>query len=209
VNRDQIAQQSAGFNLGPECNLYRRFMDKYSFTALSYETDVDLMLVAVVREEEGAIVMKRLRLFFVSLLALSALLVPVAARQYLPLPAEIATRSYSPAVVTKGGKTVWLAGVTTLKDEQGKSLAGDVEGQTRFIFREIARNLEKLGGKLEDVVTMTVFLTDARNGAEFAKVRKEVFPKNAPASAQVTVAALAVPGFLVEVQCVAVIGDEP
>jgi enamine deaminase RidA (YjgF/YER057c/UK114 family) len=130
------------------------------------------------------------------------------AREYLPLPPEMAGRSYSPAVVTKGGKVVWLAGVTTLKDEQGKSLAGDVEGQTRFIFREIGRNLEKAGGKLSDVVTMTVYLTDARYGGDFAKVRKEVFPTNAPASAQITVSALAVPGFMVEVQAIAVIGDE-
>jgi enamine deaminase RidA (YjgF/YER057c/UK114 family) len=132
----------------------------------------------------------------------------IAAREYLPLPPEMAGRSYSPAVVTKGGRVVWLAGVTTLKDEQGKSLAGDVEGQTRFIFREIGRNLEKLGGKLTDVVTMTVYLTDARYGMDFAKVRKEVFPTKAPASAQITVPALAIPGFLVEVQAVAVIGDE-
>ena len=131
------------------------------------------------------------------------------ARDYLSLPPEIASRSYSPAVVTKGGKTVWLAGVTTLKDEEGKSLAGDIEGQTRFVFREIERNLKKVGGKLDDIVYMTVYLTDARNGQEFSKVRKEVFPINKPASSQITVAALALPGFLIEIQCIAVIGDEP
>jgi enamine deaminase RidA (YjgF/YER057c/UK114 family) len=130
------------------------------------------------------------------------------AREYLPLPPEMAGRSYSPAVVTKGGRTVWLAGVTTLKDEQGKSLAGDVEGQTRFIFREIERNLKKLGGELNDVVYMTAYLTDARYGADFAKVRKEVFPKNPPSSSQITISALAVPGFMVEVHAIAVIGDE-
>jgi 2-iminobutanoate/2-iminopropanoate deaminase len=131
------------------------------------------------------------------------------AREYLPLPAEMAGRTYSPGVVTKGGKTIWLAGVTTLKDEQGKSLAGDVEGQTRFIFREIERNLAKVGGKLDDIVYMTVYLTDARSGTDFTKVRREVFSKNAfPASSQVTVATLALPGALVEVACVAVVGDE-
>ena len=132
-----------------------------------------------------------------------------AAREYLSLPPEMASRSYSPAVVTKGGKTVWLAGVTTLKDEEGKSLAGDIEGQTRFIFREIGRNLEKVGGKLDDIVYMTVYLTDVRNGVEFSKVRKEVFPVNKPASSQITVSALALPGFLIEIECIAVIGDEP
>lgn len=130
------------------------------------------------------------------------------AREYLPLPPEIAGRSYSPAVVTKGGRIVWLAGVTTLKDEQGKSLAGDIEGQTRFIFREIERNLKKVGGKLTDVVYMTVYLTDARNGTQFAKVRREVFPKDPPSSSQITISALAVPGFLIEVHAIAVIGDE-
>ena len=130
------------------------------------------------------------------------------AREYLPLPPEMAGRSYSPAVVTKGGKIAWLAGVTTLTDEQGKSLAGDFEGQTRFIFREIGRNLEKLGGKLDDIVTMTVYLTDARYGSELSKIRKEVFPKNPPSSSQITVSALAVPGFMIEVHAIAVIGDE-
>lgn len=138
----------------------------------------------------------------------SAMFCSAYARDYLPLPKEFAGRSYSPGVVTHGGKQVWLAGVTTLQDEQGKSLAGDVEGQTRFIFREIERQLAKAGGKLEDIVTMTVYLTDARNGAPFQAVRKEMFPKNPPASAQITVSALAVPGFLIEVQCVAVVGDE-
>jgi enamine deaminase RidA (YjgF/YER057c/UK114 family) len=130
------------------------------------------------------------------------------ARDYIPLPPEIAGRSYSPGVVTRGGKIVWLAGVTTLADEQGKSLAGDIGGQTRYIFRQISRELESVGGKLDDIVTMTVFLTDARNGAEFSKIRHEVFPVNPPASSQITISALAVPGFLIEIQCVAVLGDE-
>jgi len=147
------------------------------------------------------------RACLVGLLALSAA-GAAAARDYIPLPPEFAGRSYSPGVVTKGGKTVWLAGVTTLKDEEGKSLAGDVEGQTRFIFREIERNLAKVGGKLDDIVTMNVYLTDARNGGDFAKVRREVFPKNPPASSQITIAGLALPGFLIEISCVAVIGDE-
>jgi 2-iminobutanoate/2-iminopropanoate deaminase len=167
-------------------------------TAISVEADADI------RGEHAMIKSAKL----ITLTVLTIIAGGAAAREYLPLPPEMAGRSYSPAVVTKGGKIVWLAGVTTLKDEDGKSLVGDVEGQTRFIFREIGRNLGKVGGKLQDIVTMTVYLTDVRHGADFAKVRKEVFPTNAPSSAQVTVSALAVPGFLVEVQAIAVIGDE-
>jgi len=38
------------------------------------------------------------------------------------------SRSYSSAVSTEGGKTVWLAGEVALRDESGKSLVGDFEG---------------------------------------------------------------------------------
>jgi hypothetical protein len=37
-------------------------------------------------------------------------------------------RGYSEAVITKGGRTVWLAGTTTV-DDRGKSPASDFNGQ--------------------------------------------------------------------------------
>ena len=38
-------------------------------------------------------------------------------------------RGYSVAVITEGGRTVWLAGQTATVDDAGKSLAGDFDGQ--------------------------------------------------------------------------------
>ncbi|MBT9502084.1 MAG: RidA family protein [Burkholderiaceae bacterium] len=122
---------------------------------------------------------------------------------------RIKGRSYSPAVVTEGGRIVWLAGETTLTDLNGKDIKGDVEAQTRTIFALLDQTLQRAGGSLKDIVTMTVYLTDPRNGAAFAKVRTEMFPdRKFPASAQITVSNLAVPGMLVEVQATAVIGDK-
>ena len=40
-------------------------------------------------------------------------------------------RAYSQAVVTKGGRIVWLAGQVGAADASGKSLAGDFDGQVR------------------------------------------------------------------------------
>src|SRR5438552_9119236 len=75
---------------------------------------------------------------------------------------------YSRAVVTEGsGKTIWLAGLTGAVDQSGKSLAGDLDAQVREIFASIGRTLEEAGGKLSDLVTMTVFLTDPRNHTRF------------------------------------------
>ena len=57
-----------------------------------------------------------------------------------------------------------------------------------------------------DMVTMTVFITDARFGDRFTQLRKEIFGDDLPASALITVAGLARPELLVEVQGIAVVG---
>ena len=60
-------------------------------------------------------------------------------------------RGYSQAVITDGGKIVWLAGVLAVVDDSGKSLAGDLDGQVRQIFKLLNATLEKAGGKLSDM----------------------------------------------------------
>ena len=112
-------------------------------------------------------------------------------------------RAYSQAVISEGGKIIWLAGQTA---GAAPSLAGDFDGQVREVFSRLAQTLEEAGGALKDVVTMTVFITDARFGDRFTQLRKELFGDNFPASALITVAGLARPEMLVEIQGIAVIG---
>jgi len=115
------------------------------------------------------------------------------------------SRSYSPAVITKGGRTIWLAGHLATEDEDGNSLAGDFDGQVRCVFRKLAATLEEAGAALSDIVSMTCFITDVSNNTRFVELRKEFFPDDAyPASALVTVAALNRPEMMVEIQAVAV-----
>lgn len=117
------------------------------------------------------------------------------------------SRAFSPAVITQGGKTVWLAGQTALRDEAGNDLAGNFEGQVRTIFALIDKTLRRTGGTLANMVTMTVFINDPRNGDPFIELRKQFFPDgNFPASALITVSHFARPGMLIEIQGVAVIG---
>jgi len=116
------------------------------------------------------------------------------------------SRSFSPAVVTRGGRIVWLAGQTTLVDMNGSDVTGNFEAQARTIFQLIARTLERAGGTLENMVTMTVFINDPRNGDRFVEIRREFFPnENYPASALVTVSNFARPGCVIEIQGIAVI----
>lgn len=115
-------------------------------------------------------------------------------------------RAYSQAVVTEGGKIVWLAGQVGATDASGKSLAADFDGQVREVFARLGATLAEAGGQLADMVTMTVFITDARYGDRFTQLRQEIFGDNFPASALITVAGLARPELLVEVQGMAIVG---
>lgn len=117
-------------------------------------------------------------------------------------------RGYSLAVITEGGKTVWLGGQIATVDDSGKSLAGDFEGQVRQIFKLISATLEKAGGKLKDMVQMTVFITDVRNGDRLTEIRREIFGDNFPGSALITVTGLADPNAKIEIQGYAVIGSK-
>ncbi len=115
-------------------------------------------------------------------------------------------RAYSPAVMTQGGKIVWLAGHEAAADINGKLLASDFEAQAREAFASMDRTLQREGGSLRNLVTMTVFIKDPRYGDRFVKLRREMFPDGKyPGSALVTISGLAQPGMLVEIQGVAVI----
>jgi 2-iminobutanoate/2-iminopropanoate deaminase len=119
-----------------------------------------------------------------------------------------ASRAYSPAIVARGGRTIYLAGQTALQDQDGKSLVGDFEGQTRAIFKLIDATLKKVGSSLKDLVTMTVFINDPRHGDRFVEIRKEFFAAgHYPCSALITVSDFARSGMLIEIQGIAVAAD--
>jgi enamine deaminase RidA (YjgF/YER057c/UK114 family) len=117
-----------------------------------------------------------------------------------------AKRAYSPAVITEGAaKTIWLAGHTGAVDDTGHSLAGDFDAQCRQTFRNIENTLAKADARLADIVTMTVFLIDARHTTRMTELRTEIFGKDFPASAAITVTGFAQPAMMIEIQAVAVV----
>ena len=127
--------------------------------------------------------------------------------QYLEKTEFQASRAFSPAVITEGGRTVWLAGQTATRDQAGEDISGEFEAQVRTIFALIDQTLRRVGGTLANLVTMTVFINDPRHGDRFVELRKGFFPDgNYPASALITVSHFARPGMLIEIQGVAVIG---
>lgn len=119
------------------------------------------------------------------------------------------SRAYSPAVVTQGGRIVWLAGQTATKSADGRDISGNFEEQVRAIFASMDATIRRAGGTLANLVTMTVFIKEPRYGDRFVEMRGGFFPDgNYPASALITVTNFARPGMELEIQGVAVVGDE-
>jgi enamine deaminase RidA (YjgF/YER057c/UK114 family) len=116
------------------------------------------------------------------------------------------SRAFSPAVITEGGRVVWLAGQTATADLDGRDISGKFDEQARTVFALMNRTLERAGASLANLVTMTVFINDARYGDRFVQIRREFFPDGRyPCSALLTISAFARPGILIEIQGVAVV----
>jgi 2-iminobutanoate/2-iminopropanoate deaminase len=127
-------------------------------------------------------------------------------REYLAGDARQRERAYSPAVKIVGGTTVYLAGQTGYQDERGELYPRDFDGQVRVAFERLRKTLEAAGGKLNDIVTMTVFITDMANGTRFTQLRKEFFTEGRfPASALIGIKELARPEMMIEIQAIAVL----
>lgn len=116
------------------------------------------------------------------------------------------SRAFSPAVITQGGRTIWLAGQTTTTDQSGNDISGQFDAQAAACFAQINKTLERAGASLRNLVWMTVFIDDPRHGDRFVKIRAEQFSDGLfPASALITVSHFARPGIVIEIQGIAVV----
>jgi 2-iminobutanoate/2-iminopropanoate deaminase len=110
---------------------------------------------------------------------------------------------YTDAV--RAGGLLHLSGMVAV-DAEGRLVGGDdVIAQTRQVFENIGAVLEAGGCGFEDVVKVTIFLTDIDDRPLINPLRQEFFGATRPASTLVEVPRLAVPGAKVEIECVAVI----
>jgi enamine deaminase RidA (YjgF/YER057c/UK114 family) len=130
----------------------------------------------------------------------------MANREYLKGDARQRERAYSPAVKITGGTAIYLAGHAGYQGEKGETYPGNFDGQARVAFERLRKTLESAGGKLDDIVTMTVFITDMANGTRFTQLRKGFFQEGRyPASALIGIKELARPEMMIEIQAIAVV----
>ena len=101
-------------------------------------------------------------------------------------PAAIGT--YSQAA--RAGNIVFLSGQIPLVPDTMEVVGGDFEARARQVFSNLAAVAKAAGGSLDDVVKVTVFLTDLDNFAIVNAVMEDFFELPYPARAAVGVASL-------------------
>jgi len=98
------------------------------------------------------------------------------------------------------GDTLYLSGLTSRANDGNTIQGSDEYEQAQVIFTKIKHLVQAAGGKIDDVVTLTVFVTRMAGNAGVWKARREFFTGDFPACALVEVTSLAKPEILVEIQ---------
>ena len=112
------------------------------------------------------------------------------------------------AVVTRGGRTVYLRGQCPQDIDTARNVdSSDPVVQTHKVMQNIRQLIEEAGGTMQHLVKVVVYLTDVRHREAVYRTMGEYIKGVHPVSTGVTVTALARPEWLVEIDATAVIPD--
>ena len=107
--------------------------------------------------------------------------------------------------VSGTGTTLYLAGQLA-RDADGRTVGvGDIRAQTEQVILNMQKILRAEGGDLQNLVKVTVFVTDMRHFDAISEVRRRYFADDLPASTIVEVSKLAQPDLMIEIEGVAVL----
>ena len=118
-------------------------------------------------------------------------------------------RAFNHGVVQPAGRTLHMTGQVAW-DGQGNLIGrDDCEAQIRQCFDNIEHILNAVGGRFEDIVSLTIFFVNADDLPAIQKVRAEkLAPEIAPANILIQTPGLVVQELLVELVPIAVIPDD-
>jgi 2-iminobutanoate/2-iminopropanoate deaminase len=106
----------------------------------------------------------------------------------------------------KNGPFVFVSGTTSL-DARGRVPGTDAAEQTTVIMRKVEAALKSAGGRLKDLVRLTIFVIDMREMPAISKALDKALKGSAVAAAMIGVSALATPGLQVEIEATAMLAD--
>jgi len=110
------------------------------------------------------------------------------------------------AVVTEGGKIVWLRGQCPQNLDDGVNIAShDPVEQTHKVMKNICQLIQEAGGEMKHLVKLVVYITDVHHREAVYRTIGEYTKGVYPVSTGLVVQALARPEWLVEIDATAVI----
>ena len=110
------------------------------------------------------------------------------------------------AVVTEGGKIVWLRGQCPQNLDDGVNIAShDPVEQTHKVMKNICQLIQEACGEMKHLVKLVVYITDIHNREAVYRTIGEYTKDVYPVSTGLVVKALARPEWLVEIDATAVI----
>ena len=131
-------------------------------------------------------------------------------KEIIPFTADLGTEvAFSQAIkVSKANleSLLFISGQASI-DEKGNVVGkGDIKTQTRQTLENMRSVLSQLGATMDDVVKVTIFVTDISHFNEIHEVRREYFKKgNYPASTIVEINRLALEDLMIEIEAIAVV----
>ena len=113
------------------------------------------------------------------------------------------------AVVTQGGKTVWMRGQCPQNLDDARNIdSHDPAEQTHKVMQNIRQLVTEAGGEMAHVVKLVVYITDIRHREAVYRTMGEYIKGVHPVCTGLVVQALARPEWLVEIDATAVIPNE-
>ena len=97
---------------------------------------------------------------------------------------------YSQAVAAGPGKTIYLSGQLGLEPDTGELVSENFEGQVRQAFANMQAVIEAAGGTLDNIVKLTLFLTDLSKFASANAIMADIIPEPYPARSTIGVSSL-------------------
>jgi reactive intermediate/imine deaminase len=112
---------------------------------------------------------------------------------------------FSSGVKVPAGQLIFVSGQVA-RNAAGETIGqGDIRAQTRQALENVKAVLEAAGATMDDIVKVTVFVTDVSHLAAIHEVRATYFTRDYPASTLVEVKGLVSPDLMIEIEAIAMI----
>jgi enamine deaminase RidA (YjgF/YER057c/UK114 family) len=115
-------------------------------------------------------------------------------------------RAFSQGIVAPTGHTVHVTGQVAWDAESNVVGPGDVRAQMIKSIENVEAILREVGGRLDDIVSMTIYFLDRAHLPIIQEVRARYFKaETAPVSILIQVSGLVIPELLIELVPIAVV----